>query len=153
MSAALNQWRRLALKMIGHAAWVLPGARSGWAAAMRSELDYINDDKAALRWAVGCVTASYAARLASLPRLRWRVSTAPMVAASLLLLLAMALQGHASEETSPPSSDRMVCDRPDMIADLPSGEAAGCTLCLSKSSDPRPPSCLGDAHATPRSKR
>jgi hypothetical protein len=31
--------------------WVLPGARSNWADAMRRELDYIEDDRAALRWA------------------------------------------------------------------------------------------------------
>src|SRR5712691_9242136 len=87
MNAAPGRWRRMARKVSGHASWVLPGARSLWADAMRRELDYIEDDRAALRWAIGCVMASYAARLAALPRLRWRVSSRPVVASILLLFL------------------------------------------------------------------
>ncbi len=36
---------------------------------MRRELDHIEDDRAAVRWALGCVVASYRARLPALPRL------------------------------------------------------------------------------------
>ena len=81
MSAALSRWRQIALKIVGHAAWVLPGAESGWADAMQRELDYIDDDRAALRWAIGCVRAGYSARLATLPRLRWRVSSGILTSA------------------------------------------------------------------------
>jgi hypothetical protein len=138
--------------MVGHASWVLPGARSGWADAMRSELDYIENDRAALRWATGCVTASYSARLAALPRLRWRVATGPVVAGSMLLLVAMALQGHANEEASSAAVDETSCDRPDATPDnrplpsqdrggfhRPSQAGAGCILCRSKSTDPLRP--------------
>jgi hypothetical protein len=52
-------WRRLAVNFVRHAAWVMPHARSQWADAMRRELDYIADDAEALRWAVGCILASY----------------------------------------------------------------------------------------------
>src|SRR5438309_1641896 len=103
MNAVPGRWRRIAQKVAGHASWVLPGARSGWADAMRRELDYIEDDRAALRWAIGCVMASYTARLAALPRRRWRVSSRPVVAGSLLLLIALAMQGHASGEASLPA--------------------------------------------------
>jgi hypothetical protein len=147
MSAELSRWRRIALKIVGHASWVLPGAETGWADAMRRELDYIEDDRAALRWAIGCVTASYSSRLAALPRLRWRVASAPVMAGSLLLLIAMALQGHASDEASLPASDETTCDLPGMTPDTqplrsqdrggfrPSQAGAGCIVCPSKSTD------------------
>jgi hypothetical protein len=129
MSAELGRWRRIALKIVGHASWVLPGAETGWADAMQRELDYIEDDRAALRWAIGCVTASYSSRLAALPRLRWRVASAPVMAGSLLLLIAMALQGHASDEASLPASDETSCDH------RPSQAGAGCIVCRSNSAD------------------
>jgi hypothetical protein len=67
MTTLPGRWRRLAAKLAQHAAWVLPGARSPWADAMRRELDYIGDDRAALRWALGCILASYRARLTHRP--------------------------------------------------------------------------------------
>jgi pimeloyl-ACP methyl ester carboxylesterase len=120
MNAMPGRWRRIALKVAGHASRVLPGARSGWADAMRRELDYIDDDRAALRWAIGCVMASYTARLAAPPRLRWRVSSRPVVGGSMLLLIALALQGHASDQAGPslPTFEEATCDLPDMSPDI-----------------------------------
>jgi pimeloyl-ACP methyl ester carboxylesterase len=148
MNAMPNRWRRLALTAARHAAWVLPGARSPWADAMRHELDYIADDRAALRWAIGCVAASYLARLAALPRPRWRAKRAasaatplvcapdtrpkrarrraprwripsPAVAAgSVLLLGALALQGHANDQSTLPVFEEKTCDLPDVTADI-----------------------------------
>ncbi|MBI3513596.1 MAG: CHASE2 domain-containing protein [Proteobacteria bacterium] len=69
MSIAPSRLRRLAVAAGGHAARVLPPARGAWAEAMRRELDHIEDDRAALRWAVGCVLSSYRARLPALPTL------------------------------------------------------------------------------------
>src|SRR5882757_9743592 len=43
MSATLPRWRRIALRLVRHASWVLPGARSDWAEAMRHEIAYIED--------------------------------------------------------------------------------------------------------------
>src|SRR6266852_4693815 len=116
MNAMPGRWRRMALKVAQHASWVLPGVRSPWADAMRRELDYIEDDRAALRWAVGCVMASYTARLAALPRLRWRVLSRPVVAGSVLLFIALALQGHAGP--SLPAFEETTCDLPDTSPDI-----------------------------------
>src|SRR4051812_44884542 len=62
MNAAPSRFRRWAVTLARHAAQVLPSAPSSWAQAMRHELDYIADDRAALRWAFGCMLASYKAR-------------------------------------------------------------------------------------------
>jgi hypothetical protein len=100
MNPGPGQWRRIARKVAAHASWALPDARSDWADAMRRELDYIEDDRAALRWAIGCAMASYAARLTALPRSRWRATSGAVVAGSMLLLVAMVLQVHASDRAS-----------------------------------------------------
>jgi hypothetical protein len=120
MSAMSGRWRRIALKLARHASWVLPGAGSPWADAMRRELDYIDDHRAALRWAVGCVLASYTARLTALPRLRWRIVSAPVAAASLLLLIGLVLQGHARDQTAPsrPTVEDPACDLPDASPEI-----------------------------------
>ena len=67
MNAGPGRWRRLAALLAQHAAWTLPGVRSPWADAMWRELDYIGDDPAALRRALGCILGSYRARLAHWP--------------------------------------------------------------------------------------
>lgn len=86
---------------------------------MRRELDYIEDDRAALRWAIGCVMASYLARLAALPRLGWRVSSKPIVAGVLLLLTALAaVQGHANGEALLPTFEETTCDLPEVTPDI-----------------------------------
>lgn len=51
--------RRLATAFMQHAADVIPESRADWAHAMRNELEHIEGDFAALRWAMGCVMASY----------------------------------------------------------------------------------------------
>jgi hypothetical protein len=38
---------------------MLPPSRSPWAEAMKSELDHIDNDLEATKWAAGCVIASY----------------------------------------------------------------------------------------------
>jgi len=115
---ALPRWRRWAVTLARHAARVLPGARSPWADAMRHELDYIEDDGAALRWALGCVVASYKARLAR-PGFT-RVITARDVlrhaaaCAALMLVIGFALLEQAESQTEPPrpAVDEMACETP-----------------------------------------
>jgi hypothetical protein len=58
--------RRLALRLVRHAAFVLPRSFSSWGLAMRHEIEYIRPNRQALKWAVGCVSSSYGRRLASL---------------------------------------------------------------------------------------
>ena len=45
-----------------HAVSVLPPSRSTWAEAMNNEFQHVADDLEALRWAAGCVIASYLER-------------------------------------------------------------------------------------------
>jgi hypothetical protein len=111
MSSA-RPWRQLAIRLAQHATQVVPGERSPWARAMQHELDYIADDPAAVRWAIGCVLASYRARLADRlpfsPRTAWR-----RVAASgaLMLLIGFALLDNAGGQTpARPAVEETVCD-------------------------------------------
>jgi hypothetical protein len=62
MTERASPVRRLASALIAHAANVLPPLRSPWGQAMKHELDHIEDDVAAVRWAAGCVIASYLER-------------------------------------------------------------------------------------------
>jgi pimeloyl-ACP methyl ester carboxylesterase len=118
MNAISGRWRRVAQKVVRHASWLLPGGQSSWGDAMRRELDYIEDDRAALRWAIGCVTASYVTRLVALPRLCCRVSWSPVAAGILLLFTALAVQGHASGEASLPVFEEATCDLPDVTPEI-----------------------------------
>jgi len=121
MNAAPSRFRRWAVTLARHAARVLSSAPSSWAQAMRHELDYIADDKAALRWAFGCMLASYKARYMhrprSGPRIAWRhIATSGV----LMLLIGLALQEHAASQTEPPRPviDETTCDRPDLSPEL-----------------------------------
>lgn len=53
--------RRIASALASHAAWIMP--RKAWGMAMRNELQAIDDETDALRWAAGCVLAGYWERL------------------------------------------------------------------------------------------
>lgn len=58
--------RRLALRVAGHAARVLPASHAAWGRAMLGEVGHLASDRAALRWAVGCLRAAYAARMSGM---------------------------------------------------------------------------------------
>ena len=55
--------RRTAAWLLRHAAQVLPKNRSHWAHAMAAEFEHIPSHLEALRWALGCVLASYSERI------------------------------------------------------------------------------------------
>ena len=55
--------QRLAGWLLAHARHVMPPSRAPWAEAMQQEAASIGDEKSALSWALGCVTASYGERL------------------------------------------------------------------------------------------
>ena len=138
MNVSPGGWRQWAVKLAQHASWVLPGAQSPWAEAMRRELDYIEDDRAALRWALGCVLASYLAsykaRLASplprstslsLPRLPGRVGRRAVLrhaatSGAVMLLIGLALLENAGGQTEPPRPvfDETACDPPNISPDI-----------------------------------
>ena len=114
MTAGPSRWRRCAVRLARHSAWVLPGAGSPWADAMRHELAYIEDDPTALRWALGCVVASYSARLTRW----WRFALGPAwrqvaMCGALMLVIGLALQDRAGGQTEPPRpAFRTTCDLP-----------------------------------------
>jgi hypothetical protein len=78
--------RRLAETLARHAERVMPEALARWAGAMRSELAYVADDRAALRWAIGGVGAAYRTRLRRL----WLLDVPAVRAAGVLLTLLRA---------------------------------------------------------------
>jgi hypothetical protein len=108
---------------------------------MRRELDYAEDDRAALAWALGCVLASYKARLAAcadvgLGRLRglstdrnrkhpmspsgarvWEVLRQATASGALVLAVGLALLenggGQAAPAPSPPVLDETACGKAD----------------------------------------
>jgi hypothetical protein len=114
------------MRLAQHAACVMPGARSPWADAMRRELDYIEHDSIALRWALGCVLASYRSRLAHRPWLSARSWRHVAVSSALMLLVGLTLQVSAEGQTEPPrpALDEATCDRPDVSPQIvPNGPA------------------------------
>jgi hypothetical protein len=62
MSASPRWQRRLARRLVGHAEMVLLPIRPSWAGVLKSELEHVPADPQALRWAVGCLWASYMER-------------------------------------------------------------------------------------------
>jgi hypothetical protein len=67
--------KHVARGLMKHAVRVSPQERAEWAQAMATELEYLPPDLQAVRWALGCVSASYIERmnpmlrsLAALPR-------------------------------------------------------------------------------------
>jgi hypothetical protein len=62
MSAKEMLSQRVARRLTAHAGSLLQQRRANWAQAMRSELEYVPQGLAALRWAVGCLFASYIER-------------------------------------------------------------------------------------------
>jgi pimeloyl-ACP methyl ester carboxylesterase len=86
---------------------------------MRHELDYIADDATALRWAFGGLLASYRARLAQLGNPRTSLRCFGTIGA-LLLVIGLALAGHASGQTKPsqPVFDGTACDLPGVSPEI-----------------------------------
>jgi hypothetical protein len=58
--------RTLADHLLDHAVGVMPPAHRAWVHAMRAELDHIPSRPAAAAFALGCVRASYAQRIADM---------------------------------------------------------------------------------------
>jgi hypothetical protein len=78
--------RRAADALVRHAVLVMPDPLAHWAEGMASECAHVDDDRAALRWAVGCVRVAHLARLRNLHLL----DNTPIRAAGVLLALFSA---------------------------------------------------------------
>lgn len=89
MNAAPGLTRLMAHALAHHAARGLPFERTAWAEPMRQEVDAIEDDLAALRWAAGCVVATYSERITTM-------SLAPLSPVlGLVAVIAFLLGGYA----------------------------------------------------------
>ena len=78
--------QRMARRLTAHAGCLLEKKRPEWAQAMRSELEYVPQGFAALRWSIGCLFAGYMKRaeimeIGSLKtaRISWVVLTLEML--------------------------------------------------------------------------
>jgi pimeloyl-ACP methyl ester carboxylesterase len=117
MNAWRGQRRRLAAKLVHHASRVLPGPGSPWASAMRNELDYIEDDLAALRWAFGCVIAGYRSKLAGrwgfARRAVWRHAVA---SGAVIFAIGITFLETAGGQTASPEPvfKETTCDLPNL---------------------------------------
>ena len=60
----MTRTRRLALRLSAAASWLTPARRRTWASAMAAEVDSIDADAEALRFAAGCLWAAAQQRLA-----------------------------------------------------------------------------------------
>ena len=107
----MSSLRRVAISTVQHATRVLPGEYAAWADAMLSEVRHIDDDRAALRWAMGCVITCYTQRF-----LRMRLMLRPAGASfALMLALVVALEAHAAFV---PAFAETTCALPDMSSDV-----------------------------------
>ena len=66
MTTAPSVPRRLAHLLVQHACRVMPRSRRSWADAMAGEVSHVDDDRRALRWAIGCVLAAHRERIREL---------------------------------------------------------------------------------------
>ena len=88
---------------------------------VESQVDYIEDDGAALRWALGCIWAGYRTKVTGLARRAWPVLSRPIAASSaLIVIIALSLQGPAIGQTQPSSREfnQTSCDLPDLTPDI-----------------------------------
>ncbi len=89
MSARRPLLRRMASALLAHAARTLPRQRASWAEAIEAEAKYIESDAAVLRWALGCVLASYRERIVAMD-FSGRMNRVGAVAPTVMSLLALA---------------------------------------------------------------
>lgn len=63
MNRSATLTRRFAMRLLNIAVRLLPRSRTDWARAMLSEMHYLEGDRHAVRWAVGCCVAAIKERV------------------------------------------------------------------------------------------
>ena len=91
MSQETRLTARLANWLIAHAEHFLPASRREWGQAMQREFEEIHSPYRALRWALGCVFASYTERFNAMNRADLRVSNWILACESLTCFLPLTL--------------------------------------------------------------
>jgi hypothetical protein len=104
MSAPAGE-KRLANRLLRHAAWVSPVHRKDWASGMMHELKHIRRDSQALEWAAGCVVASYRERMQAMIRIQklplWLIALEMAVCLVPLNWLFLAVFANAAHGIMP----------------------------------------------------
>lgn len=83
--------RRAALAFLRFAQQLLPPSRLDWSKAMRAELDSLRDDRDALAWSVGCVTAGFKERMSTVFNTDLKISRWVLVPEMLLCFVPLTL--------------------------------------------------------------
>jgi hypothetical protein len=95
-----SRMHRIAVRLVRHAAKVLPPNREHWADAMAAELAHIPDEAASFEWALGCVIASYSERIQDMTSVRPGLSRW-VVCVEMLCFFAMPALGFFDVLTPP----------------------------------------------------
>lgn len=90
-----SMMRRIATKLAAHAAKILPDHRSEWAQAITNEIEHLPDDRAALRWSLGCLLAGYKERMHAMNMRHLQVSGWLLGIEMLLCFAPMSFLGLA----------------------------------------------------------
>ena len=110
MMTAARLERLLALRLVRHAVFMLPRRSASWATAMQHEMEYIQPDREALRWAIGCVSVAYLQRIVSLnvihtAVIRWAlavfIASWTLTAFFAAFLLRLKMTGRTELDTVP----------------------------------------------------
>lgn len=91
MNRSETRSRRLAFALIELAIRLLPGTRIEWAKAMLSELYYLENDRKAVLWAVGCLVASIKERVSAMVTGNLKISRWILVPEMLLCFVPLTI--------------------------------------------------------------
>jgi hypothetical protein len=83
--------RRSAERVLAIASYLLPPSQRAWARDMSAELDHVESDAVAFRWAIGCVWASSKERVASMFKLNGPISRPVLVLEWLMCFVPLTL--------------------------------------------------------------
>ncbi len=123
MSVRPERWRHFAVRLLEHAASVLPPGSSAWATAMVRETDHIEDDLDIVLWAFGCLAAAYRRRLSAAWTLDARRGLGRCIACTAMMcVLCLGALNSAIGKTGPvpPVFERTACNLPAPTPDVAS---------------------------------
>jgi pimeloyl-ACP methyl ester carboxylesterase len=123
MRVGPRRWKRLAVRILEHAASVLPPDSSAWAVAMVREADHIENDFEVVLWACGCLAAAYRQRLSAAWTLNARRGLGRCIACTAVMcVLCLGALNSAIGKTAPvpPVFERTACNLPTPAPDVAS---------------------------------
>lgn len=121
MRAGPGRGRRLAIKLLEHAASVLPPGSSTWATAMVRETDHIEGNLDVVLWAFGCLAAAYRRRLSAAWTLDAKKGLGRCLACTAMMCaLCLGALNSAIGKTGPilPVFQPTACDLPGLSSEI-----------------------------------